>query len=35
VKLTAIAKKGSGQDYGVFGYEVIDDAAAKSGKKAA
>jgi hypothetical protein len=36
VKLTAVAKKGSGQDYGVFGYEVIDEAAdAKSGKKAA
>lgn len=33
VKLTAVAKKGSGQDYGVFGYEVIDEA--KGGKKAA
>lgn len=40
VRLTAIAKKGSGQDYGVFGWEVIDDAAgdapaAKAGRKAA
>lgn len=36
VRLIAVAKKGSGQDYGVFGYEVIDEAAsAKSGKKAA
>jgi len=34
VKLTAIPKKGGGgQDYGVFGYEVIDEAA--GGKKAA
>lgn len=28
VKLSSIAKKGSGQSYGVFGYEVIDDASA-------
>ncbi len=40
VRLSAVAKKGSGQDYGVFGWEVIDDAAgdapaAKGGKKAA
>ncbi|PZP71744.1 hypothetical protein [Methylorubrum populi] len=34
VKLTAVAKKGGGgQDYGVFGYEVIDEG--KAGKKAA
>ena len=33
VRLIPVAKKGSGQDYGVFGYEVIDDA--KAGKKAA
>jgi len=29
VRITAVPKKGSGQDYGVFGYEIIDDAAAK------
>ena len=36
VKLTAIPKVGSGQDYGVFGFEVVDDIpAALKGKKAA
>lgn len=35
VRLIAVPKKGSGQDYGVFGYEVIDEAGAKGGKKAA
>lgn len=36
VRLIAVPKKGSGQDYGVFGYEVIDEtSAAKGGKKAA
>ncbi|BAQ50352.1 hypothetical protein [Methylobacterium aquaticum] len=38
VKLTAVAKVGGGQDYGIFGFEVIDgaagDAPAKSRKAA-
>lgn len=34
VRLSAVAKKGSGQDYGVFGYEVLPDAPAKAGKAA-
>lgn len=38
VRITAVPKKGSGQDYGVFGYEIIDEAAGDApakGKKAA
>lgn len=35
VKLTAVAKRGGGQDYGVFGFQVVEDAPAKGGKKAA